>query len=65
MRMTACVRDEQRVQRQFDIHNSNCTDGENCYLTVLENVLVRRIHFAIQPSEEQEIVPFYPMSGAV
>lgn len=55
VRTSACEREEQRVQRRFDVHNDGCTAGDDCYLSRLENVIRRRIHFGIADKDRDEI----------
>jgi hypothetical protein len=48
VRGSLAQREENRVQRGFDRHNEACNCGAGgCLLVVLENVLARRIAFAL------------------
>lgn len=54
-RTAACERDENYIQRRWDAHSATCPEHGRCYVDVLENELIRRVHFGIEPREEQSI----------
>jgi hypothetical protein len=57
IRTSVMVREETRLNRRWESHNENCHDGDTCYLTLLETVMMRHVQFHIVPRFQTEIVP--------
>jgi diadenosine tetraphosphate (Ap4A) HIT family hydrolase len=60
-RTAACERDEKGIARAFEAHNNETCIGEGCYLNLLEQILVRHVHFHVEPREHDIIL--LSMSG--
>jgi hypothetical protein len=63
VRTALCEKDENYVQRQFDRHNNTCTGEDECYLNLLEQILIRKVHFETTGRECDEITQLSVVKG--